>query len=203
MRLYCIVPIVFFPDVLGQWGGFGALDPLDDLDPLDPLDPLEPLAPLEALTDNSKLWMDKLSTNGETWNIFCCTSDGRAVQETCGGNGVDCCDACYWHGGRSTDCLAFLWGDNLWEQANQHCQRAYSNPNYCKYSGKKKREAESNHTITKRNGFACASSPAVDAQACRRIRYKNQIRKMQCPCCFVKQTAKKICGSENPDYCPC
>ena len=58
---------------------------------------------------------------------------GYAVAETCG-NGVDCCDVCSWYGGRPTDCVAFLFGNNERQRAEQHCRRAHSNPNYC-YSG--------------------------------------------------------------------
>merc|ERR1712227_1121846 len=129
MRLHCIVVIVFFQDVWGQWGGgirggFGAWDALEALEPL------EPLEPLEALTDNSGFWLDMLSNNGETWNIYCCDSGGYAVAETCG-NGVDCCDVCSWYGGRPTDCVAFLFGNNERQRAEQHCRQAHSDPNYC------------------------------------------------------------------------
>jgi len=67
---------------------------------------------------------------------------------------------------------------------------------------RKKREVESNHTITKRNNdFACGTTFAIHARPCfRRVKNKYQMKKMACPCCLVPEMKNKICGKNKK--CP-
>ena len=58
----------------------------------------------------------------------------------------------------------------------------------CITGGRYKREAEFNHTISKRNtnDFACGNSPALDTRQCpQRVNTKARMRVMECPCCLV------------------
>jgi len=71
------------------------------------------------------------------------------------------------------------------------------------FGGRYKREAESNHTISKRNtnDFACGNSPALDTGHCPlRVTNKARMRVMECPCCLHQQTKENICGDQE---CPC
>merc|ERR1712029_232645 len=63
-----------------------------------------------------------------------------------------------------------------------------------------------NKTVTNRqqrfNDHACATSLTVDMRPCaRRVKNKQQMRVMQCPCCLHQSKARQICGSVN--NCPC
>jgi len=130
-------------------------------------------------------------------------------EQKCGNNGVNCFEACA--NGRverqlgplvewvpsTGNCMKIFESDTEAEakaEAKQHCQQAIHNPNYCSGpGGKKKREAESrffeaesNHTIVKRNDFACPNTLAIHARPCRRrVNSRSKMQRMKCPCCYV------------------
>merc|ERR1712227_865660 len=160
---------------------------------------------LQSVEDNAMIWLDKITSENETWPIYCCTGNGGVAEETCG-DGIDCCTVCQKHGGKATDCVAFLYGENQLDQASQHCKQANLNPNYCHEPGYipgcASYDVNGNCEFFHHSAsFACASLPAIDARHCsRRIRNRAQMRRMQCPCCLHKSKKKEICGDGE---CPC
>merc|ERR1711868_135244 len=106
-------------------------------------------------SDECESELKTLSTSGDEWTIYCCTTYG-VVQKTCGNNGVNCFEACSNVRGNirsasSSNCLRYVFGDDPYAQAKEHCK-----------------QAEPNHTIAKRSDYACPNSPAVDARLCLR-----------------------------------
>merc|ERR1719232_2350475 len=65
-------------------------------------------------------------------------------------------------------------------------------------------DAALNQTVTRnqRNGLSCGTSMTVDTRPCKyRVKNKQQMRRMQCPCCLLPSKKRQICGSMN--NCPC
>jgi len=137
MRLHTVVFIVFVCGLIDVRG-----------DPYDPYDP-DPYhwsnRELDHLTEN-------LVANYDFHRIFCCDWNGNAVETWCGtwnGWTRNCCDTCFWYSGRFTDCRPTVYGSTWTQrrQATDHCRRAFDDPWYCHYWGRKKRFATSNETI--------------------------------------------------------
>merc|ERR1719232_2296333 len=64
-------------------------------------------------------------------------------------------------------------------------------------------DAALNQTVARnqRNGFSCGTSMTVDTRPCKyRVKNKQQMRRMQCPCCLLPSKKRQICGSRS---CPC
>ena len=60
----------------------------------------------------------------------CIILDGSVVEESCG-DGIDCCNVCASYGGKPSNCVTFLNGDDdPRAQAEEHCQQAQIDPNY-------------------------------------------------------------------------